>query len=176
MTVVAVANLTIFGRPVNPRASRMADIVASVPELTRRTFQLPRRATRSLRQAEPRGTRAPNERPCAAVSFTDSMTAGCACPRIAGPHEPTGSTYSLPSASTTYGLARHHEPGESRPRRRYAYRRSSLPGVTAWPQANHSVLCGLSSFIRPPPVPPQWVDPLPSLHLVGCPSAALSLV
>jgi hypothetical protein len=31
------ANFTILGRPVKPRATLMAVIVASVPELTRRT-------------------------------------------------------------------------------------------------------------------------------------------
>ncbi|SKT75290.1 Uncharacterised protein [Mycobacteroides abscessus subsp. abscessus] len=30
--------MTILGRPVNPRARRTALMVASVPELTRRTF------------------------------------------------------------------------------------------------------------------------------------------
>jgi hypothetical protein len=85
--------LTILGLPVNPRASRIALIVASVPELTSRIRSTG--ATRPMISAASRlsaGVGAPNDRPDAAAVVTASTTAGCACPRIIGPHEQTRST------------------------------------------------------------------------------------
>jgi hypothetical protein len=80
----------ILLRPVNPRASRMALIVASVPELTMRTSSIDgtssmiRRATMVSISVG-----APNDRPFTAVCCTARITAGSACPRIMGPQEPT---------------------------------------------------------------------------------------
>ena len=42
-------NLTIFSRPVNPRATRTALIVASVPELTMRTISTDGTASQTMR-------------------------------------------------------------------------------------------------------------------------------
>ncbi|SKX54933.1 Uncharacterised protein [Mycobacteroides abscessus subsp. abscessus] len=83
----------IFERPVAPRARRIADIVASVPELTKRT-----RSTGSTRSMISSASSispsvgAPKESPWAAVFCTASTTAGCAWPRIIGPQEETRST------------------------------------------------------------------------------------
>ena len=83
----------ILGRPVKPRASRMALMVASVPELTNRT-----RWTGSTRPMISRassvsaGVGAPKDSPSAAARCTASTTAGWAWPRIIGPQEHTRST------------------------------------------------------------------------------------
>ena len=72
-----------------PRASRTADIVASVPELTMRTISRP--GTRAMMRSAivtSSGLGTPNESPCAAVRTTASSTSGCAWPRIIGPQEP----------------------------------------------------------------------------------------
>src|SRR5690606_19082173 len=97
------ANFTTLARPVKPRARRIADIVASVPELTSRTFSAGVRATISSASSTSPGVGAPYDVPRPAASRTASTTAGCACPRIIGPQEHTRSTYSLPSASVRYG-------------------------------------------------------------------------
>jgi len=92
--------LTIFARPVNPRANRIADIVASVPEDTRRTCSTGAiRATISSASATSPSLGVPNDVPRAKAAPAASSTAGCACPRIIGPQEQTRSTYSRPSAS-----------------------------------------------------------------------------
>ena len=91
--------MTTSGRPVNPRASRTADMVASVPELTRRTCSTGARATISSASSTSPGVAVPNEVPSASAAATAETTAGCACPRIIGPQEHTRSTYSRPSAS-----------------------------------------------------------------------------
>ena len=88
---------------MKPRASRMADITASVPELTSRTTSTEGTAADDLlRQPHLQLGRARRSscRPSTAAC-TASSTAGCACPRIIGPHEPTKSMYSFPSASTS---------------------------------------------------------------------------
>lgn len=82
-----------LARPVKPRASRTALMVASVPELTRRTRSTG--ATRPIISAASSlsaGVGAPNDRPEAAAFATASTTAGWAWPRIIGPHEQTRST------------------------------------------------------------------------------------
>ncbi len=90
----------IFGRPVNPLASRMALIVASVPELTSRTWSTgPTRRMISAASSISPSVGVPNESPSSAAFCVAATTAGCACPRIIGPHELTRSTYRLPSAS-----------------------------------------------------------------------------
>ena len=97
----------ILARPVYPRASLMALMVASVPEFTRRIRSTG--ATRpmiSAARSVSEGVGAPKDRPLAATRWTASTTAGWACPRIIGPQEHTRSTYSLPSASVRrYPLA-----------------------------------------------------------------------
>ena len=83
----------ILGRPVKPRASRMALMVASVPEFTKRMRSTG--ATRSMisrASSVSAGVGAPNDRPLTAVVCTASTTAGWAWPRIIGPHEHTRST------------------------------------------------------------------------------------
>ena len=84
---------------MNPRASRTADMVASVPELTRRTCSTGARATISSASSTSPGVAVPNEVPCVTADETAWTTAGYACPRIIGPHEHTRSTYSRPSTS-----------------------------------------------------------------------------
>jgi len=80
----------------------MADIVASVPEDTMRTFSIPGTAwTIALASATSTRVGAPYEVPFASCSRTTSSTASGACPRIMGPHDATKSMYSLPSTSQT---------------------------------------------------------------------------
>ena len=76
-----------------PRASRIALIVASVPELTSRTCCTG--GTRSMiasASSISASVGAPNDSPRPAAARTASTTAGCACPRIIGPQEQTRST------------------------------------------------------------------------------------
>ncbi len=75
---------------MKPRATRSALIVASVPEETKRTFSTAGIGC-TIRSASSTSAAlgAPNEVPRPAAARTASTTAGCACPRISGPHEPT---------------------------------------------------------------------------------------
>lgn len=83
----------ILGRPVKPRANRMALMVASVPELTRRTLSTGlTREMISWASSDSHAVGAPKLSPCWAASVTASTTAGCAWPRIIGPQEHTRST------------------------------------------------------------------------------------
>jgi hypothetical protein len=78
---------------VYPRASRTALIVASVPELTSRTRSAGgTRRLISVASSVSAGVGAPKLRPVVAARWTASTTAGCAWPRIIGPHEQTRST------------------------------------------------------------------------------------
>ena len=80
----------ILLRFVKPRASRIALIVASVPELTMRTSSMDGTNSMILRATTVSiAVGAPKDRPFAAVSCTARITSGSACPRIIGPHEPT---------------------------------------------------------------------------------------
>jgi len=82
--------LTSVSRPVKPRASRIALIVASVPEDTRRTISmLGTRATSSSASSISASVGAPKVSPRAAASCTARTVSGSAWPRISGPHEPT---------------------------------------------------------------------------------------
>ena len=83
------ANFTIIGRPVYPRARRMALIVASVPELTSRTFSIDGMAsTISSASSFSATVGAPKLVPrCRAASMA-ATTAGWPWPRIIGPQEP----------------------------------------------------------------------------------------
>src|SRR5580693_3416416 len=80
----------------------MADIVASVPELTSRTCSTGARATISSASDTSPGVAAPNDVPRSSAADTADTTAGCACPRIIGPHEQTRSTYDFPSTLRRY--------------------------------------------------------------------------
>ena len=79
-------------RPVKPRASRIADMVASVPEETKRTRSTGVRATISSASSTSGSVGAPYDVPRATASPTAASTSGCAWPRIIGPQEPTRST------------------------------------------------------------------------------------
>lgn len=68
----------ILARPVKPRASRIADMVASVPELTRRTCSTGVRAMISSARSTSPGVGVPKLVPSGAASRSASTTAGCA--------------------------------------------------------------------------------------------------
>ena len=77
-------------RPVTPRASRIALIVASVPELTRRTISMEGTASwMAWTSSVSPSVGAPKLRPSCAARHTASTTAGWACPMMSGPHDPT---------------------------------------------------------------------------------------
>jgi hypothetical protein len=80
----------MVSRPVKPRAKRMALMVASVPEFTKRTSSMDG-MSRVTRRASAVSTSvgAPKERPSAATACTAAITWGCAWPTIIGPQEPT---------------------------------------------------------------------------------------
>ena len=80
------SNLMILERPVKARASRSADIVASVPELTNRTSSIEGTAS-TMRPASSTSSSlvAPKAVPRNAASPSTATTAGGACPRISGP-------------------------------------------------------------------------------------------
>jgi len=75
---------------VKPRARRIALIVASVPELTRRTMSTEGSSAQisSAISISP-SVGAPKDRPFSAASRTASTIAGWAWPAMAGPQEPT---------------------------------------------------------------------------------------
>ena len=128
---------------MNPRASRMADIVASVPEETRRTCSTGVRATISSASSTSLRVGVPYDVPRATASATAACTSGWAWPRRSGPHEQIRSTYSLPSTSRSHApdpeamnrgvppTALKARTGEFTP-----------PGVTRWARSNHAAeLC-----------------------------------
>ena len=112
-------------------------MVASVPELTRRTLSTGVRATISSTSSTSGSVGVPYDVPRATASRTASWTAGWACPRSIGPHEQTRSTYSRPSTSVSQAprpdrmkrgvppTALNARTGEFTP-----------PGVTAFARAN----------------------------------------
>lgn len=70
-------NFTTWARPVKPRASRIADMVASVPEETRRTCSTGSiRATISSASATSPSPGVPKEVPRETASWTAAMTSG----------------------------------------------------------------------------------------------------
>jgi len=76
-------------RPVAARASRIADIVASVPELTNRSFSIAgKQATIRSAKSASAAVEAPKLADDRAARSIASTTGGNACPRIIGPHEP----------------------------------------------------------------------------------------
>ena len=79
----------IFDRPVTPRATRTADIAASVPDETNRTFSIDgTAATTASAISISRTVGAPKLEPSSSASATAARTSGWAWPRIIGPHEP----------------------------------------------------------------------------------------
>ena len=84
----------ILARPVKPRATRSADIVASVPDETKRIFSsdgiMNREQLGELDLA--RGRRAEGGARRRRRATMAATTSGSAWPRISGPHEPTKST------------------------------------------------------------------------------------
>ena len=76
-------------RPVAPRARRMADSVASVPELTMRTIsQLGTRRVMVCAMVTSSAFGTPKLRPSRITASTAAITFGCAWPAIIGPQEP----------------------------------------------------------------------------------------
>src|SRR5439155_8584297 len=90
-------------RPVAARATRTADIVASVPLETSRTRSIPGSAS-TIRPASSTSPSvgAPKVVPLAAAAVAAATISGWAWPNSSVPHEPTRSTYRLPSTSITY--------------------------------------------------------------------------
>ena len=71
--------MTMRSRPVNPRASRTAVLVASVPEFIRRTrSQLGTRLLISSASSSSPGVGAPYDVPPAAAAVMAAVTTGCA--------------------------------------------------------------------------------------------------
>ena len=80
----------ILSRPVNPRASRMALMQASVPLLVIRTFfTLGTRSQISRAIVTSSGLGMPKLVPRSAAAFTAAMILGWAWPRMAGPQVST---------------------------------------------------------------------------------------
>ncbi len=78
--------MTMRSRPVNPRASRTAVLVASVPEFIRRTrSQLGTRPLISCASSSSPGVGAPYDVPPAAAVVMAAVTEGWACPRMIAP-------------------------------------------------------------------------------------------
>ena len=138
-------HLRAAGEPAGQpdRAHRRLGAGADEPHLLDRRHP----ARRSPRPARPRrstGRRTTSPARPAAVSA--STTAGCAWPRIIGPHEPTRSTYSRPSAST-HVAARAPEtmkrgvPPTARKARTGEF---TPPGVTASARSNSAADSGAS--------------------------------
>ena len=96
-------NLTTLSRPVKPRATRRALIVASVPELTMRTSSTDGSASQMRRASSlSSSVGAPKLVPRSTCAWSRPTTSGWPQPRIMGPHDETRSTNSLPSASQTW--------------------------------------------------------------------------
>jgi hypothetical protein len=80
----------ILSRFVNPRANRIADIVASVPELHIRTFcTLGTHEQIIFASVTSNGFGIPKLVPFLAAARTALMIFGCAWPSMAGPQVPT---------------------------------------------------------------------------------------
>ena len=88
---------------MNARASRIADIAASVPDETSRTSSIVGKASLiSSASSTSRSVGAPNVVPAAAASRTASIVSGSACPKMSGPHDCTQSSRRRPSAVSRY--------------------------------------------------------------------------
>lgn len=71
-------NFTILAWPVAPRASRSADIVASVPDETNRTLSTGVRATISSPSSTSACVGVPYDVPRLTAACTAAITSGCA--------------------------------------------------------------------------------------------------
>ena len=88
--MITAVELDDFVAFVNPRAKRMADMHASVPELHMRTFcTLGTSAQMSFAILTSNGLGIPKLVPWSAAALTAEMIFGCAWPRIAGPQVQT---------------------------------------------------------------------------------------
>ena len=84
--MIATANLIMPLLPLNPRATRMALIVASVPELTALVNSMEGMAAAIVSaKRHSVSVGAPKPKPRAAASCTAAMTVGWACPTINAP-------------------------------------------------------------------------------------------
>ena len=82
------SNLTTRSRPVNPRATRSACEVASVPELTKRIRAIDGTSARTFSASTlSRTVGAPKLVPSAAASAMACTMRGCAWPAKSGPQE-----------------------------------------------------------------------------------------
>ena len=102
--------LTIVSRPVAARATRIASIVASVPEFTNRICSSWNRSQIASASATVVSVVTAKWMPWSATARIASTIFGCAWPTTLTPKPPWKSTYSLPSTSQTF---------EPCPRRRY---------------------------------------------------------
>ena len=120
---------------VSARASRSADMAASVPDETRRTFSTDGTAsTISAASSTSASVGAPKLVPSSAASRTASTVSGSAWPKISGPHDCTQSARRRPSAVSMYAPSpRRTKKGSSTPTERIA-RTGELtpPGISLW--------------------------------------------
>ncbi len=132
-----------MSRPVKPRASRIADMVASVPLETKRTFSTGVRATISSASSTSGSVGVPYDVPRATASATADRTSGCAWPSSIGPQEQTRSTYSLPSTSVSQApLARRMKRGVPPTALNARTGEFTPPGVTAWARSKSALESG----------------------------------
>ncbi len=118
---------------MKPRASRTADIAASVPDETSRTRSTDGTAsTISAASSTSRSVGAPKLVPSSAASRTASTVSGSACPKISGPHDCTQSSSVRPSAvSIVAPWPRSTKNGSSSPTPRIARTGEfTPPGIT----------------------------------------------
>src|SRR5215208_3552514 len=135
------------GRPVTPRATRKAAIVASVPEFTMRTISIDGTSVVSRSAiCTSSAVGAPNAVPSCACRMMAAATAGCAWPRSIGPHEPMKSMSSCPSTSHTRAPAPRAMNRGAPPTARNA-RTGELtpPGITSRARANSAALVAVVS-------------------------------
>ena len=91
----------MWSRPVAARATRIALIVASVPELAKRTASQPKRSQSTSAKRTVGSVGAAKWVPVRAARSIASATFGCAWPTTMQPKPLWKSRYSLPSTSTT---------------------------------------------------------------------------
>ena len=124
---------------MNPRASRMADMVASVPEETRRTFSTGVRSTIASASSTSLRVGVPYDVPRDTASATAACTSGWAWPSSIGPHEQIRSTYSLPSTSRSQApLPEAMNRGVPPTALKARTGEFTPPGVTRWARSNQS--------------------------------------
>ena len=91
-----------MSRPVAARATRIASIVASVPELTNRICSSWNRSQMASASATVVSVVTAKWMPWSATARIASTIFGCACPTTFTPNPPWKSMYSLPSTSQTF--------------------------------------------------------------------------